>query len=495
MTVTNPNANELILGMFDDLMEANKGGKYILLAMDEPYYMGMSDSEKERAEALGGRAKLLAEFITRISNELYQKDRTVITRFDFWPNITSSDINALPSHLVMRNYDSILAPGFKQHGIRQLIRTAIQGEEPLFPNYYKLSAKKPVTGDGALALTDDEQQQGDISKGNIGAQIRTISSNISKGNAEFIGIIVHAWADAGLNPETFWLGYAAVAAVAWNLSSADAQELSTRFFNSFYGNKTVHMDRVYQLLSTQAEFWDKSWEWEPSKNRTSIFGNSRGIYNPPRPASDQTLPSLPVLSGADLSLNKDWNSENKGRLQTAEKFLKDNNELMNLLQENLINADYQHYNLQVLHSVARLCRQNLNMLLGLQRINDLLNLSSTVASSNPAVAVSLIDQALDQVNKIREERNEVLQAVTTVWYQDWYPRVAEANGRKYLDQVDDVKDHEPVRTVDMSYLIYRQLKYPLGKWVEEATNARNQFAKANNLPVRTETLNWENAEY
>jgi len=254
------------------------------------------------------------------------------------------------------------------------------------------------------------------------------------------------------------------------------------------------MDKVYQLLSTQAEFWDKSWEWEPSKNRTPIFGSSRAISDTPRPARDQTLPILPVPTGIELSLDKDCSANNSQRLQSAEEFLKDNNELMNLLHENLISADYQHYNLQVLRSVAQLCRQNLTMLLGLQKINDLLSLSSTVASSNPAMAVSLIDQALDQVNNIRDERNEVLQSVTTVWYQDWYPRVAEANGRKYLDQVDDVKDHLPVRTVDMSYLVYRQLKYPLGKWADEATNARNQFAKANNLPVRTATVNWESIE-
>jgi len=141
--------------------------------------------------------------------------------------------------------------------------------------------------------------------------------------------------------------------------------------------------------------------------------------------------------------------------------------------------------------VAELCRQNLNMLLDLQKINELLNRSFTEASSNPSVAVSLVDQALNQLKKTHDERNEVLQAVTTLWYRDWYPRVAEANGRKYLDQVDDVKDHRPVRTVDMSYLIYRQLNYPLGKWAEEVVNARNQFAKTNNLPIRTETINWE----
>jgi hypothetical protein len=131
------------------------------------------------------------------------------------------------------------------------------------------------------------------------------------------------------------------------------------------------------------------------------------------------------------------------------------------------------------------------MLLDLQRSVDFLHLASEIASTNPAVAVSLIDQALDQVRRIRDERNEVLQAVTTIWYQDWHPRVAEANGRIYLDQVDDVKDHEPVRTVDMSYLIYRQLKYPLGQWAEEVTRARNRFAEKNGLTMRTETLSWE----
>ena len=489
LSVTNPKADELILGMFDDLMEANKGGKYLIFSTDEAYYTGKAESEKKRAEELGGNGRLLAEYIARIGDKLHEKGRTVIIWAEY--PLTISDINSLPSHIVNGVYNDKWAPKFKEHGMRQLIYTSTQGEEPLFPTYYEMPAKKPVTGN--VPLTDDEQQQGDLSKGRVGGVLQRIKSSTAAGKSDLMGVIVAAWADAGLNPETFWLGYAAGAAPGWNSKSITSQDLTYRFYNSFYG-KTVHMDRVYQLLSTQAVFWDKSWEWEPSKNRTPIFGNSSSVYDPPRPAKDQTLPSMPVLSGTDLSLSKDWNSENKERLQSAEKFLKDNNEVMNLLHVNLINADYQHYNLQVLHSVAQLCRQNLDMLLGLGKINDLLSLSSTVASSNPAVAVSLIDQALDQVKTIRDERDEVLQSVTTVWYQDWYPRVAEANGRKYLDQVDDVKDHEPIRTVDMSYLIYRQLKYPLGKWAEGVTNARNQFAKANNLPVRTATVNWESIE-
>ena len=37
LSVTNPKADELILGMFDDLMEANKGGKYLIFSTDEAY--------------------------------------------------------------------------------------------------------------------------------------------------------------------------------------------------------------------------------------------------------------------------------------------------------------------------------------------------------------------------------------------------------------------------------------------------------------------------
>ncbi len=507
-SVTNPKSDELLLGMFDNLMEANKGGKYILFSTDEAYYVGKSESEKKRSEELGGDGIMYAEYITRIGNKLHEKGRTVIIWTEY--PLTPSDIRLLPSHLVngvyaarfyARNSDDIWTPKFKEHGMRQLIYNATQGVEPLFPNYYKLPEKNPLTGNTSLNLTDNELKQSDISKGNVGDVLEGISSSIAAGRSDFMGVVVAAWGDSGLNPETFWLGYAACSAAGWNSKSMTSKDLTNRFFNSFYGNKTVSMENVYRLLSTQAEFYDKSWEWSSSQNRTpifgrsiKIFGNDKGAFEEPITAQDQTLPALPVPSATDLSLNTDWNSKNKERLLAAEEFLMENNELMNLLQENLIRVDYQHYNLQVLRSVAQLCRQNLNMLLDLQRVNDFLNLSYSIASTNPAVAVSLIDQALDQVKKIRDERNEVLQTVTTVWYQDWYPRVAEANGRKYLDQVDDVKDHLPVRTVDMSYLIYRQLKYPLGKWAEEVADARNQFAKRNNLPASTETFKWETTE-
>ena len=486
LSVTNPKADALIMGMANNLIDANKGGKYFLLSTDEAYYVGKAASEKKRAEELGSNGKLFAEYITRISNQLHKNGRKVIIWAEY--PLTALDINSIPSHIINGVYNNKWAPVFNEHGMRQLIYTAVQGEEPLFPNYYKFPEKKDSQSN--LALSDDKQQQSDIAEGSINDVLKEVTSAIAAGNSNFMGVIVAAWGDAGLNPETFWLGYAAGAATGWNNKQQTSQDLMTRFFTSFYGHNAIDMGKVYQLLISQSQFWENSWEWEASKNRTPLFGNSDTIYATPMPAKDQKLAPLPVPSAGNLSVNVNWGENNKEKLILVEKYLEENDELMNLLQQNMLKADYQHYNLQVLFTVAQLCRQNLNMLLDLKRINEFLILSSDIASIHPLLAISLLDQALDQVKRIRNDRNQVLDAVNTVWYQDWYPRVAEANGRKYLDQVDDVKDHPPARTVDMSYLIYRELKYPLGQWAEEVRKVRNQFARDNNLPIREEIINW-----
>jgi len=490
LNVLDPKADDLILGMMNDIIDANKGSRYFLFSTDEAYYVGMSDSEKKRADALGGNGRLFAEYIKKIANKLHEKGRKAIIWGEY--PLRPADILSLPSHIINGVYDPNTADKFKAHGMRQLIYTSIQGEEPLFPNYYWMPPE--VFSAKSSSAIAGEQAQAALPKGRVNEVLNGVMEARSGGKSDLMGVLVAGWGDGGLNPETFWLGYATGAAAGWNCTAATAENLSTRFYTSFYGSNTDSIDKVYKLLSTQAEFWAKSWEWAPFKNRTPIVGYSEGVYDTPKLAKDQFLPALPVPSGADLSLNKNWNTDNKVLLKAVEKFLQENDELMNLLSKNLVLADYQQYNLQVLRTVAQLCRQNLTMLLTLQNIDHLLTLSANTASTNPSLSVSLIDQALHQVKNIRAERNEALQSVTTVWYQNWFPRVEEVKGRKFLDLVDDVKDHGPARTVDMSYLLYRELKLPLGKWAKEVLDARNQFAGKNNLPASSETFNWESIE-
>ena len=101
-----------------------------------------------------------------------------------------------------------------------------------------------------------------------------------------------------------------------------------------------------------------------------------------------------------------------------------------------------------------------------------------------------LDRAITIAQNIRQQRNKALENATATWYKSWFPRVPEANGRKYFDQVDDVKDHQPVRTVDMSYLVYRELLYPLADWAKRIIAVRNGYAQAHHLPVRDYKFNW-----
>jgi hexosaminidase len=143
-------------------------------------------------------------------------------------------------------------------------------------------------------------------------------------------------------------------------------------------------------------------------------------------------------------------------------------------------------------AIAQLFRQNLVMLRSLSEINDSLKQAEHYAGRADAEsAVAALDQALNVAQHIQEQRNSVFQDAVDTWYKSWYPRVPEANGRVFLDKVDDAKDHLPVRTVDMSYLIYRELLYPLGDWAAKTAAIRNQYAEAHHLPARDFKLDWK----
>jgi hexosaminidase len=491
---TNPDTYNLLFGMFQDLLDANRGSKYFVLSTDEPYYVGLARNaqcnEADRARQLGSVGRVLAEFVTKTAGYLHEHGRAVI----FWGEypLKPDDIPSLPSYLINGElYGPEFDPAFKAHGIRQMVYTSTEGEEPLFPNYYLLPASS--------LLHPSENNVGRVQE-MVDSITQTSLANLSSmrsdhplpGQADVMGVFIAGWADAGLHPETFWLGYATATAAAWNQRAADPGDLMNCFYALFYGPRASAMGRVYQLMSEQAEFWNDSWEEVLSGARASIWGDSDRIFEPPRPAHDQTLAELPVPSLPLLQLGHDWSLENSRRLALAANSLGANDELLDLLRSNLAWAEFNRYNLEVFLSVAQLYRQNLQMILDLGRINDLLKSAATAAGRPQASeAVASIDQALDLAERVRSERNAALHNAAQTWYESWFPRAAEANGRRYLDQVDSVKDHRPVRTIDMSYLVYRELLYPMGDWAEKTQAARDQYAQAHGLPLRQGKLDWK----
>jgi hypothetical protein len=481
LCATNPDSLKLLFGMFQDLLDANKGVEYFYLSTDEPYYIGLADNancrEAVRAKELGSVGKLLAEFTTKTANYLHDRGRTVV----FWGEfpLKPDDLASLPTHIVNgETYGPQFDPLFRKQGIRQMIYSSTEGEERLLPEYFPLPASRRLHPDRPAARR-------------VAETFQKISFDPARKYADLMGSINAGWADMGLHPETFWLGYATSAAAAWHPGTPEPAESMAAFYPLFYGHRVSQMDRVYQLMSGQTQFWSDSWETAPANARKPIWGNSNGPFEQPRPARDQSIP-LPPVPAADLAYHSEWATQNATRLQLASEFLAQNDELLGLLHDNLPRADLNSYNLEVLLSITHLCRQNLEMLPGIARMDAGLRSAADSASKGQAKqAVASLDQVLRQAKLIRYSRNRVLADATETWYKSWLPRVAEANGRHFVHELDDVKDHLPDRTVDMSYLVYRELLLPLGDWVEQVRTVRNQFAAAHGLPAQNEHFDWK----
>jgi hexosaminidase len=484
--VTNPETIDLLVGMFGELIAANKGVKCIYLSTDEPYYIGLADNpqcrEAPRAEELGTPGKLEAEFITKLAAPLHQRGRTVVFMGEY--PLRPGDIEALPPYLVNTIVNGPeFDPLYKAHGIRQMLHTSTQGEERLFPNYF-------VLPDSELLHKRERRENPRVQDG-----FEMISSHSARKQADILGIINAGWADAGLHPETFWLGYACINAAGWHPEFPDVQETMSSFYRLFYGPGATETDRLYQLMSHQAQFWSDSWDTVDSTSTKPIFGSSREIFSPKRSRKDQTILLPPPPSAQDLTYSSSWASANRERLRLAAKFQVENDELMRLLAANREKAEFNRYNLEVLLSIAKICRQNLSFLYALGRIDKLFFSAQSASRGGEAnKAIGAIDEALDLAGEIHRERNQVLHDALQVWYESWHPRVAEANGRRFVHDLDDVKDHVPDRTVDLSFLIYRQLQLPFGQWFDQVQASRSFFAEKNGLPKRQAAFDWTNVE-
>jgi hexosaminidase len=489
---TNPASVKLIEGMYHDLLDANKGVKEFYLSTDEPYFVGLANNAQchsaERAKQFGTVGKVLADFVTELANYLHERGREVV----FWGEfpLVPSDIPALPSYLINGElYGKEFDEAFRAHGIRQMVFTSTVGwKELLFPSYYIRPATEMLPGPSGGAYEPDPPGPGIIPE-----MFNLISYTPEREYADLMGTVVAGWGDEGLHPETMWLGYATGSASAWHPGAENPRELMASFYKLFYGRGATDMSRIYQLMSEQAQFYKDSWNVVASNARKGIWGDyAPVIFKPRRPAEDQTLPMPPPPSAELLNRVHGWANQNGRRLELASLFFSQNDELMDLLHRDLQSVQFNRYNLEVYLSIAWLYRQNLEMLLELKQINMLLNSAQKAAATADAKqAVASVDEALDLAQQIRVQRNRAYSNAVQTWYKSWFPRVAEANGRHYLFAIDDVKDHLPMRTVDMSYLIYRELLLPLGGWYDKVEAARNQYAKTYGSPTRTDTLKWE----
>lgn len=491
---TNTASYGLLQDMSRELIYATEGADYFLgtapasdyffLSTDDPYFLGMAHNsqcnEANLKRQLGSAGQVFVHFVDETGNFLRDHHRIVL--FRGMDPLGPQDIASLPYYAINGFIrDSDYNAAYHSRKIPQILNAYVGGKKYLFPGYYTLPEDRRLHKGETRRLPDTST---------IAAAMKRISSNPARSYPNVIGEIGAGWGDEGANPESFWMGYIASDAAGWHPGSPNTKEWEDTFYSLFYGDRAVDMGQVYRLMSEQAQAWDDSWDWVPSKARKPIWGGYQQIYDPPRPAMDQTIP-LPPTPDANLAYASSWSDENAKRVALAVQAKQANDTLLKLLHENIQRVQFNRYNLEVYGTIANLYRQNWEMICEIHNMDTELASASRIRGRDPKAALDAVDRALDIAETIRRQRNEVLRHAVATWDKEWFPRVRDANGRHFFHELDDVMDPLADRTVDMSYLVYREKLLPFGTWVDSVLASRNEYAISHRLPVRQYRLSWD----
>lgn len=455
---------KLIFQMYDDVIKATKGVNYLYVSTDEVYYAGIES--KCGPYTPENRSLKWVEFVKRARDFAHERGRRILV----W-----AEYPLLPEHVKMIPPDVIDGvvgePEYfeteNQLGMRQLAYTSMQGAEFLFPNHF--ASVRNGGGDSGPQIGRLESARRDIASGKIW-------------RGKPIGAFAAAWGDSGLHSETFWLGWAVVAAYAWKPDGPATAQTTSEFFTFYYGPRISEMVELYRGLQAQTQFFESSWDKNVSKVRGPGYGNSYGkgigVVR-----TDETLPApaLPTLPGLDFT--PVYVGRYAKRIEDANLMAIENDKLIHRLYQNLQLAERNRYNLEVLLSLATLTGHQNRLILAMRRIEDQFNTARTDTRANRhEQAIGHLIGAYDTARAIVRERVAMFQELKTVWEKSRFEKGRSVNGRKFIHVLDDTKDHWADRRADLSYIIAPEESIGLEKWMTGLGALIRDYAKKYNVP-------------
>jgi len=452
---------ELIFSMYDDVIRATRGVRYFHVSTDEVYYAGIC-AKCTRPYNPENRSLAWVDFAKRAHEFLAGRGRRMLAWVEY--PVLARHIRLLPPDLIngVMPDDAAQLQAEKEHGMKDLVYTSMQGDELLFPNHLSLEGERG------------------LSRGRLAAAREALSRRVREGNA--IGVYGAAWDDSGLHGETFWLGWATVAQCGWKPDTPSIEQHVAEFMNLFYGPNTTGMVEVYRGLQAQARFFDQSWDRVVSRVRGQAYGNSDGKGIGGR-RYDRTLPApaLPSLPGLDFK--QVYTGRYEKLVDRARQMTIENDVLQHRLHENIAKAERNRYNLEVFLSLAEFTAHHSRLLLGMKNTEDRLKAAREAALKNDAPeALEQLLSAYRQVHELVKERQTTFENLKTIWEKSRFPKGREVQGRKFYHVMDDTKDHWADRRPDLSYMLAPEESMGLENWLKQFASVAREYAKAHNQP-------------
>lgn len=452
-------AINIVLDLYQDMIDATPGVKYFLASTDEVYFAGICDKcEKEFNDI--NRSQMWVDYVRRINEFMTKRGREMISWVEY--PLLPEDIHKLPSNMI----DGVIRKMKEQNwveeeskaGIRQLLYNSIQSAY-LFPKYFP-SRSKGVEIDGMLNDT-----------------FVSYAQNQSRG-ADLTGSFTAAWDDKGLHNELFWLGWVTGNQYSWSTGKPSLEQNIADFMDSFYGYDSPYMLEIYRLLDEGARFYENMWDNVISKERGPGYGDWFGKgKNTTR--YDKTLKILPIPGiGKKPVFNENYYS----KIEKAFLLKQENEKLINILMYSLSGVPRNHYNIEVMLSIAYLEGFTANTVLMWAEIENLL-LEASSMESNYTKAVNKMVKAYNLAGNIVSKQKEVEMNIMTIWEKSRFKKGRSVNGRHFVHVLDDLKDHSADRWKGLEYMTAPFIRMNIRKWQKQLKNEINIFANIHNVEV------------
>ncbi len=459
-----PRTYDLIFSMYDDVIKATKGVKYLFASTDEVYYAGIEGTCRPYNEE--NRSLAWVEFVKRARNHVAKQGRRMLI-WDEYP-LLAKHVDQIPPDVIAGVIgEPEFIPIENRLGMRQLAYVSMQGAEYLFPN----------------SLTSEGGRRGGGGQGHLAGAFESIA-NGRHWQAKPIGVFGAAWDDSGLHDETFWLGWSAVAQWGWNPGVASPSQHAAEFMRFYYGPRADGLIDIYRTMERQARAWQRTWDSVTSRVRGPGYGNSYG-KGTGTARHDITLSAPPLPRLPDLAVSPAIAEKYSNFAQEARARMPENDQLLLALYDTIGRVDRNQYNLEVFLSLAEFMGHHwhlLNAMVGAERA--LVSAQSAAKANNAEQAVDRLVAAYTSIERQRKEGEKIFRNLTAVFEKSRFPKGQSSGGRKFVHVLDDTKDHFADRTADLSYMMLPEREIGLDQWLKSLYGTIQEYAKQHNVPVR-----------
>jgi hexosaminidase len=451
-----PRTLDLIFSMYDDAIAATRGVDYFVVSTDEVYYAGRC-GKCSRPYNPVNRSLAFVDFVQKAHEHLTRRGRKIMLWLEF--PLLPEHIKLLPSGLI--DGEGTFPQQEVERGIRQLGYMSMQGAELLFPDHISHDGQK-----GHL------EQAFDIAS----------SPKLWQGNP--IGTFGAGWDDSGLHNETFWLGWSAAARYGWNPRTPSVDQHIAEFMRVYYGPRATGMADIYRMMQRQARAWERTWDRIPSKVILTRYGGyfGKGISTH---RVDMTL-SLPFINDLpDWFPDPFWSDRYKEWLAEARLRAAENDQLIAALETQMGLVDRNHYNLEVLFSLARFMGHHWRLFLDIARAEEQIKQGQGLALEDQVTqAVTVLSAAYDTIDQLRADGQKTFEEVQRTFEKSRYPKGRSVGTRRFVHVFDDVKDHFADRRADLSYMLAPEDSLGFDEWLKDLARSIELYAKENNVSVQ-----------